>query len=83
MSQIGYEVVDWIRQAQNWEVYRALMDAVTNLWFLKRPGISWLRSVMRNRCAAEAIQVCQEIFISHYNYNHNEINNCKNMNKCL
>jgi hypothetical protein len=37
--------------------------------------------VMRNRCsaayrcAAEAIQVCHEIFTSH-NYNHNEINNC-------
>jgi hypothetical protein len=41
-----------------------------------------LRSVMRNRCsaahrcAAEAIYVCHEIFTSHYNYNHNEINNC-------
>jgi hypothetical protein len=27
--------------------------------------------------------VCHEIFTSHYNYNHNEINNCKNMNKYL
>jgi hypothetical protein len=40
------------------------------------------RAVMRNRCAAETIQVCHEIFTSH-NYNHNEINNCKNMNKYL
>jgi hypothetical protein len=37
---------------------------------------SCLKPVMRNRCAAEAIQVCHEIFTSHYNYNHNEINNC-------
>jgi hypothetical protein len=41
------------------------------------------RAVMRNRCAAEAIKVCHEIFTSHYNYNHNEINNYKNMNKYL
>jgi hypothetical protein len=34
------------------------------------------RAVMRNRCSAEAIQVCHEIFTSHYNYNHNETNNC-------
>jgi hypothetical protein len=38
---------------------------------------------MRNRCAAEAIQVCHEISTTHYNYDHNEINNCKNMNKYL
>jgi hypothetical protein len=38
---------------------------------------------MRNRSAAEAIYVCHEIFTSHYNYNNNEINNCKNMNKYL
>jgi hypothetical protein len=38
LADIGWDDVDWIDLAQNWEKWRALMNSVLNFWFHKMLG---------------------------------------------